>query len=332
MADSAAGTSPAGWDWTKWWTTQRRNIAYSFGTVVLLVIIGGILKPGILSGSSLSVLAELASFVGFVGVGQTLVFLLGGIDFSVVWVLNAGAILIAVESAAGNGSLPGALAITLGMGLAVGLANGIGVAYFSIPAIVMTLGANGIVEGLSLGLSGGLTCNTCKDPPAPALLTGLNGKLAGVPGDVLVWVGVILLVSLLLSGSTFGRRIYATGVNPAASYLAGVGIRGVTVAVYALSGLFAAVAGIMLAANSGGASLGLGNPYLLESIAAAVIGGVSVLGGRGHYVGTVAGCLTLVVLVAILNAELIPDYVRSIVYGAVIIVIVLLYGREKQVA
>jgi ribose transport system permease protein len=86
----------------------------------------------------------------------------------------------------------------------------------------------------------------------------------------------------------------------------------------------------MLAAFGGGASLGLGDPYLLESIAAAVIGGVSVLGGRGHYIGTVAGSLALIILVTILNAEQIPQYARSIIYGAVIIVIVLLYGREKR--
>lgn len=315
--------------WTAWWTPSRRKLAYSFATVILLVVAGGILKPGLLSGASVRTMLVLASFIGLVGVGQTLVFLVGGIDFSVVWVLNAAAILVVANSAAGNASLPKALAITLAAGVVVGLVNGIGVAYFQIPAIVMTLGTNGVVEGLSLGLSKGLTCSTCKEPPAPALVHGLEGRVAGIPGDLLLWAGVILLISLLLSGSTLGRRAYATGVNPFASYLAGVAVRPVTVSMYALSGLSAALAGIMLAAFSGGASLGLGNPYLLESIAAAVIGGVSVLGGRGHYLGTVAGSLTLVVLVTILDAEAIPQYARSIVYGVVIIVILLLYGRER---
>lgn len=312
-------------------SATQRTLAYSFVVVALLLAVGVILKPGILSGSSLRIIAELASFVGFVGVGQTLVFLLGGIDFSVVWVLNAAAILVVAQAAGHNSNLPVALVLTLGVGVVVGLANGIGVAYFSISPIVMTVGTNGIIQGLALGLSKGLTCSSCGAHPAPALTSALQGRIGGVPGVVLVWIGVILLISLLLSASTLGRRIYATGVNPAASYLAGVGVKPVTVSVYVISGLFAAIAGIMLVTFGGGASLGLGDPYLLESIAAAVIGGVSVLGGRGHYLGTVAGCLALIILVTILNAEQIPQYAREIVYGGVIIFIVLLYGREKRV-
>jgi ribose transport system permease protein len=316
--------------WLSRWTQTQRTLAYSFLSVALLLAVSAILKPGILSESSLRVIAELASFVGFVGVGQTMVFLLGGIDFSVVWVLNAAAILVVAEAAGSNSNLAVALVLTLGMGVVVGLVNGIGVAYFNIPAIVMTIGTNGIVEGLALGLSSGLTCGSCGAHPAPALTSGLQGRIGGVPGSVLVWIGVILFISLLLSGSTAGRRIYATGVNPMASYLAGVEVKRVTAAVYVISGFFAAVAGIMLAAFGDGASLGLGDPYLLESIAAAVIGGVCVLGGRGHYIGTVAGSLALIILVTILNAEQIPEYARDIIYGAVIIVIVLLYGREKR--
>lgn len=318
--------------WLSRWTQTQRTLAYSGLAVALLLAVSAILKPGILSGSSLRVIAELASFIGFVGVGQTLVFLLGGIDFSVVWVLNAAAILVVARAAGSDGNLPLALVLTLALGAVVGLVNGAGVAYFGISPIVMTIGTNGIIEGLALGLSKGLTCGSCGAAPPPALTSGLQGRIGGVPGVILVWIGVILFISLLLSGTTFGRRIYATGVNPTASYLAGVGVRPVTVAVYVISGFFAAVAGIMLVTFGGGASLGLGDPYLLESIAAAVIGGVSVLGGRGHYIGTVAGALALVILVTILNAEQIPDYARDIIYGGVVIFIVLLYGRERPAA
>ncbi|MCL2586016.1 MAG: ABC transporter permease [Streptosporangiales bacterium] len=314
------------------WPPGRRTLAYSFLAVILLLVVGAILKPGILSGSSLRAIGELAAFVGFVGVGQTMVFLLGGIDFSVVWVLNASAILVVAQAAGKDAGLPLALALTLALGAVVGLANGVGVAYFGISPIVMTIGTNGIIEGLALGQSKGLTCGSCGSAPAPGLTAAMQGRVGGVPGVVLVWIGIILLISLLLSGTTYGRRVYATGVNPVASYLAGVGVRPVTVSVYVISGLFAAVAGIMLVTFGGGASLGLGDPYLLESIAAAVIGGVSVLGGRGHYIGTVAGALALVILVTILNAEQIPEYARDIIYGGVIIVIVLLYGREKRTA
>ena len=106
-------------------------------------------------------------------------------------------------------------------------------------------------------------------------------------------------MTVLLTLTTFGRRVYAVGVNPRAAFLSGVGVRGVTVALYMLSGVFAALAGIALVAYGGQPSLGLGDPYLFESIAAVVVGGVSILGGRGHYLGVVAGSITLVAVITL---------------------------------
>jgi ribose transport system permease protein len=141
---------------------------------------------------------------------------------------------------------------------------------------------------------------------------------------------VILLVTFILSFTTFGRKIYSTGNNAVASYLAGVNIRVVTVILYMLSGFFAALAGIVLVSYSGQATLGMGDPFLFQSIAAAVIGGVSILGGRGHYLGTVAGAISLVALISLLQAESMPEYGRSIVYGVAILVVLLLFGREER--
>ena len=107
-------------------------------------------------------------------------------------------------------------------------------------------------------------------------------------------------------------------------------MRLVTVALYMLSGLFAALGGIVLVGYGGQATLGMGDPYLFQSIAAAVIGGVSILGGRGHYLGALAGSITLVALVSVLLAENMPDWGRSVVYGGAILVILLLYGRERR--
>src|SRR6185437_6695352 len=115
-----------------------------------------------------------------------------------------------------------------------------------------------------------------------------------------------------------------------ASYLAGVSVTATTIALYTLSGLFSALSGIMLVGFGGQASLGMGDPYLFQSIAAVVIGGVYVLGGRGHYLGTAAGAVTLVALVSVLLAMNMPDYGRNIIYGIVILVLLLLYGREEK--
>ncbi|MGH7212085.1 MAG: ABC transporter permease, partial [Acetobacteraceae bacterium] len=120
------------------------------------------------------------------------------------------------------------------------------------------------------------------------------------------------------------------GNSARVSYLAGLPVGIVTVSLYALSGVFAALAGIMLAGFGGQASLGMGDPYLFQSIAAVVIGGVYILGGRGSYVGAVAGSIVLVTLVSVLLAMNMPDYGRSIVYGVIILGLLLLYGREEE--
>jgi ribose transport system permease protein len=160
----------------------------------------------------------------------------------------------------------------------------------------------------------------------------VTSKSLGVPTGLFLWLGVVLLITFLLSYTTFGRRVYSIGNNPQASFLAGINVHLVTVVLYMLSGLFAALAGIALAAYGGQASLGMGDPYLFQSIAAVVIGGVSILGGRGHYLGTAAGSITLVALVSLLLAESMPDWGRDVFYGCAILAILLLYGREKREA
>ena len=147
--------------------------------------------------------------------------------------------------------------------------------------------------------------------------------------ELYLWLAVILLVSFVLSFTVFGRTTYAVGTNARASYLAGLNVSAVTVTLYALSGLFSALAGIMLVGFGGQASLGMGDPYLFQSIAAVVIGGVYILGGRGHYLGTAAGAVTLVTLVSVLLTMNMPEYGRSITYGVIILLLLLLYGREE---
>ena len=137
-------------------------------------------------------------------------------------------------------------------------------------------------------------------------------------------------MTFVLSATVFGRRVYALGNNAEASFLAGINVKLVTVVLYMLSGLFAALAGITLTAYGGQPTLGLGDPYLLQSVAAVVIGGVSILGGRGLFLGAVAGAIILTTLVTLLQALNMPDYGRDIVYGVVILAILLLYGRERD--
>ncbi len=311
-------------------TPDRRRVLYAFGAAILVFVVGDLLHPGFASAASVKSLLVIASFVGFVAAGQTFVILVGGIDLSVPWVLNGAAILLITSSLGRDGRAVPAVLLTLGLGLVTGLVNGIGIAYLAVPAVVMTLGMNGIMEGLTLGLSKGLTCSSCASYAPKAVQDVIRTTVLGVRADLFLWLGIAILITFLLSATSFGRRIYAIGNNETAAYLAGINVRVVTVALYMLSGFFAALGGIVLVAYGGQATLGMGDPYLFQSIAAAVIGGVSILGGRGHYLGTVAGSITLVALVSVLLAENMPDWGRNVVYGVAILFILLLYGRERR--
>ena len=313
-------------------TPDRLRVIFAFGAVVLVFVVGDILHPGFASAASVKAILLSASFVGFVAAGQTFVVLIGGIDLSVPWVLNGAAILFVTTSLGRDSRTWWALPLALAMGMAVGACNGIAVAFLAVPAVVITLAMNGVAEGLTLGLSKGLTCSSCASYTPGVVTDAVTSKALGVPTGLFLWLGVVLLITFLLSYTTFGRRVYSIGNNPQASFLAGINVHLVTVVLYMLSGLFAALAGIALAAYGGQASLGMGDPYLFQSIAAVVIGGVSILGGRGHYLGTAAGSITLVALVSLLLAESMPDWGRDVFYGCAILAILLLYGREKREA
>jgi ribose transport system permease protein len=299
---------------------------------VLLFIIGAVVRPSFIEPNSVKSVLVVASFVGFVATGQAFVILIGGIDLSVPWVLNASAILLVTSSLGQNDRAVQAVLLCLGLGLLVGMVNGLGIVFLSVPAVVMTLGINGIMQGLTLGLSKGFTCRACSSNSPPAVSSAIGGNLFGIPADLYLWLGIVLLVTFVLGFTTFGRKVYAVGNNARASYLAGVNVNLTTIALYMLSGLFAAFTGIALVGYGGSPSLGIGDPYLFQSIAAVVIGGVSILGGRGNYLGVVAGSISLIVLVSVLQIMNIPDYGRSILYGVVVILILLLYGREEREA
>jgi ribose transport system permease protein len=310
-------------------TRDRRRVLYAFIAAIVLFLGGEAVLPGFAGLQSIEAILMVATFVGLVAAGQTFVILIGGIDLSVPWVLNGAAILLVTSSLGQDDRALYALFVTLGMGAGVGLLNGLGIAFLDVPAVVMTLAMNGIMEGLTLGLSGGLTCETCASYAPPIVQSAVHGSVFGIPAALVLWLAVIVVVSFVLSYTSFGRYTYAIGNNVRASFLAGVNVRGTIILLYMLSGLFSALAGILLVGFGGQASLGMGTPYLFQSIAAVVIGGVYILGGRGHYLGSVAGAVSLVALISVLLAMNMPEYGRNIIYGVVILVLLLLYGREE---
>ncbi|BBL80913.1 ribose ABC transporter permease [Rubrobacter xylanophilus] len=293
-----------------------------------LFALGSVLQPGFGSYDQATNILRLAAFLGIVAAGQTLVIISGGegIDLSVGAVVTLGAILVfRLGTGEAGGALP-ALAIALGVGLLIGAANGLGITLLKIPPLVMTLGMAGVVQGLILVITRGeLRGET------PELLTRLvSGSLFfGIPGVVLVWVALGVLMWLLLWRTPYGRQLFAVGVNRTTARLSGVRVPAVIVATYALSGMLAALGGAILLGYTRQVFLNLGDPYTLPSVAAVVVGGTLLAGGVGSYAGTMAGALVLTLLTSLLTALDLPESARQIVYGLTLLALLSLYGRQR---
>ncbi len=154
----------------------------------------------------------------------------------------------------------------------------------------------------------------------------------GIPNALFVWLAVSSILAVMLQRTVLGRAIYALGNKEAAAYLAGVNTKGVTIICFAICGLTAAIAGVLLAGYSQNAYQGMGDAYLLPAIAAVVIGGTNILGGRGRYLGTLVGVILIVLLNSVLSIMQMPEAGRQVIYGGVIILMLLVYGRAEQVA
>jgi ribose transport system permease protein len=295
--------------------------------VVLLGFIGciEIAVPGIVTPIWISNIVLFAAPLGILAAGQTLVMLSGGIDLSVASVATASAYLMATHSYLGNTE---AVLWGLAAGLAVGLINGVGVAILQVQPLVMTLGSGLMTEGTLIVYSQKILV-LAQAPRVPSFIQALgSGKVLGlVPIDLLLWapIAVVALVGLQRTG--FGRLLYAVGDNREACQLSGVRIWQVLLADYVLCALLAATAGLVIVGGTNNADISLADVYLLPSIAAVIIGGTSIFGGRGGYAGSIIGVLILTVLNSLLTLLDAPEPVRQILYGAIILILAAGYTR-----
>lgn len=312
------------------WLSRNKTILIAFGLILVLLIVSGIRQPGFLSINNLRQQLVLATFLGTVAAGQTLVILTGGIDLSVAWNLNFAAILFTqtINGREDAGPIMWGTALALLASTGVGVVSGLGIAILRIPSLVMTLGINTVMLGAALVYTNGSPQGLAPDF-ARKLATGRIG--GQVPWAILFWTGLAAVVIGLLSYSVFGRRIYAIGNNRRAAYLSGTPVRLTLVLVYAFSGLTAGLAGILLAGYSSNTYLGMGDEYVLQSIAAVVIGGTSILGGSGGYGGTIAGAIMIVLLQNSLQVAGIRPAGQQILYGVIILLMLFVYGRAAQV-
>jgi ribose transport system permease protein len=302
-------------------------VATAFGCILLLLLLGSLYSRSFLSPEYLLQQLKVASFLGVIATGMMLVILLGQINLSVPWVVTTGAMMAC--AAAGHGALGLWISIPFGIlcGIAIGIVNGIGVAYLRIPSMIITLATNAVAQGLMVVYTGGFSPQDEASRAMRYIATG--SAIPRVPNAVLVWAVIGGIAIWLLARTTFGRAIYSIGNRERAAYLSGINTRRVTMLAFAVSGGLSAFAGVLLAGYASKAAQSMGDAYLLPSIAAVVLGGTHILGGRGSYLGTIAGVILITLLQSILSVMQITEAGRQLIYGAVIILMLLLYGREK---
>jgi ribose transport system permease protein len=307
---------------------EDKPVVIASGFVVVILLVGTIYtlitqgNAPLLSPNYLLQQLQTGAFLGLVAAGMMMVILLGHIDLSVPWTLAAAAMM--ATAVGGDMAIPTGIAV----GVAVGLVNGLGVAYLRIPSMIFTLGVDSVMRGLMVWHTGGFAP---QDQATPLMRFLSSERILGIPVAIYVWIVVSAVIVLILNRTAFGRAIYATGNREGAAYLSGIRTSWVIVGAFVISGVCAAMAGILLTGYSAKAYQGMGNAYLLPAIAAVVIGGTRILGGHGRYAGTVVGVTLIVLLNSVLSIMQMPEAGRQVIYGTVIVGMLLVYGRGRRV-
>ena len=304
---------------------RDRPIIPLIGLLGILILIIDIVDPGIVSPGWANIIVRTTVPLAILAGCQTITMLTGGIDLSVGAVASMTGFVTAtlVHS---PGGVPQAILVSLIVAMLAGLVTGVGIGVFRVHPLIMTLGMSFVVLGLanvwqlqSVQTGAGV----------PDILTTLGSAtlLGFIPAGLLVLIPVMVIILVGLRRTGYGRLLYAIGDNPVAARLSGARAWQVLIVLYVLSALLAGVGGLLLSGLTNTASVSLADSLVLPSVAAAVIGGTSILGGRGGYGGTLVGALILSVLTALLTAVGLPEPTRQIVFGAIIVIVAAAYTR-----
>jgi len=292
--------------------------------LAVLVVIIALVRPGMVGPEWAGVVLRTAVPLAILAGCQTLTMLTGGIDLSVGAVASMSGFVVATL-VSGPGT-PAGIVVALVAAALAGLVTGIGVGVFRVHPLIMTLGMSLVVLGLANVWQLQMV-QTGTGVPDELRWLGSGTFLGIIPHSLLVFLPLAAVILLALRRTGYGRMLYAIGDNPVAARLSGARAWQVVVALYVISALMAAVAGFLLAGLTNIAAVTLADSYVLPSVAAAVIGGTSIMGGRGGYGGTIVGALILTVLTSLLSALGYPEAVRQVLFGSIIVAVAAAYTR-----
>ncbi|MHB1254307.1 MAG: ABC transporter permease [Candidatus Humimicrobiaceae bacterium] len=312
------------------------KVIVSFIIVVALFIIGQIAVPGFATFSHIMTVLQTSFFLGMLSLGQTVVVIAGkeGIDLSVGPMLTVGVITSSAILMGKDSNFAIALVVVLALGFILGLVNGAGISFLGIAPLIMTLAWGIVVEGSLLFVTNGFPPG--KASPLLELLGGgslkfnLGNYLVEIPWVIIIWIVITLIVLYVFKRTTLGKIFYGIGTNDRAANLLGIRTKQFRMLSYGFSGMFSAFSGMLLLGYVTNPNLNLGINYGLPSVAAIVIGGISLAGGSGSYLGAVAGSIILSTLTSILVTFQLGESGRQIIFGCVLLILLVLYARKPK--
>lgn len=314
----------------------RDKVIISFLIVIVLIIIGQIVVPGFASFNHIMTILQTSFFLGMLSLGQAIVVISGkeGMDLSVGPMLTSGVITSSAIIMGKDSRFALALVVVLALGFTLGLINGIGVSYLGIAPLIMTLAWGIVVEGALLfmteGLSYGKASPLLETLGGGSLKFNLGNYLLIIPWVIIIWIIIIIIVLYIFKRTKVGRILYGIGTNDRAAILLGIRTKQYRMFAYGFSGMFSAFAGMLLLGYVTTPSLNLGSNFGLSSIAAIVIGGISLAGGAGSYLGAVAGSIVLSTLTSILVTLQVGESGQNIIFGSILVILLVIYARKTR--
>ena len=301
----------------------------ALAAVVVLFAVSAVLSPASVGSTALLAMLPFAALTAVVSLGQTLVVQQAGLDLSVAGGIALGALIVARYGGADALGLAPAIVLALAVASAAGLVSGAVVTYLGLPALVVTLAMNAVLLGFVQYLSGGYSAQVTESFAGFAV-----GRTLGLPNLVYLAVALVVVAQLVLKTTVIGRRFELVGANRRAAHAAGINTRRYAVAAYVLSGLLAGATGVLLAGFLRTTTLSAGDSYLLPSVAAVVLGGTALTGGRGSLIGTALGALFLGQLTQLVQTysqtTAIQNIVQAVIIGVGVVVQLSLAARMRQ--